>query len=293
MSLGDHPKGGLTGFSPHIGNLAILDTSKDGLTLQAEVNFTNPTNYSATVPYVDIMILTNGTVLGHATAKNVVVVPGKNEGIVIKAVWEPGVAAGPEGLVMGREMLSQWISGFNTTISLRTHAGTFPAKPAIGRALSSFTITFPTPRLSNPQPPDDDDPKDPKDPDNPPEDKEKPHFIQEATMHLFTSTASFVLLSPLAKSTLYITRINATAFYKEDDVGKILYELPFAVPPGLSETPRLPVEWSLGSVGYEAVRKALGGELRLSARADVGLKIGQYGVEVWFLGGGIGAKVRL
>jgi hypothetical protein len=294
MSLGDPKRGGLTGFSPTIANLAILDTSKDGLTIQAEVNFTNPTNYSATVPYVDIMILTNGTKLGHATARNVVVVPGKNEGIVVQAVWQPGVAGGAEGLVVGREMLSQWISGFNTTLSLRTHAGTFPAQPAIGRALSSFTITFPTPHLSSPKEPDDDEPKDPNDPsDPPPKDKEKPHFIQEATMHLFSSTASFVLLSPLAKSTLYITRINATAFYKEDDVGKILYELPFAVPPGLSETPRLPVDWSLGSVGYEAVRKALGGELRLSARADVGIRIGLYGVEIWFLGGGIGAKVRL
>jgi hypothetical protein len=238
------------------------------------------------------MILTNGTKLGHATAKNVTVVPGKNKGIVVQAVWQPGVAGGAEGLVVGREMLSQWISGFNTTISLQTHAGTFPAQPAIGRALSSFNITFPTPRLSSPKKPDDDD--DPKDPDSPPsKDIDKPHFIQEATMHLFSSTASFILLSPLTTSTMYITRINATAFYKEDDVGRILYELPFAVPPGLSETPRLPVDWDLGSVGYEAVRKALGGELKLSARADVGIRIGMYGVEVWFLGGGIGAKVRI
>jgi hypothetical protein len=274
--------------------LAILDTTKDGLTLQAEVNFTNPTNYSATVPYVDIMILTNGTLLGHATARNVAVVPGKNERIVVQAVWEPGVVGGEEGAKMAREFLSQYISGFNTSLTLQTHAGTFPAQPALGRAFETFNFTFPTPRLSNPKPPDDDDPpNDPSDPDDPPPSDGKPHFIQEATMHLFTSTASFVLQSPLQKSTLYITRINATAFYKEDDVGKILYELPFAVPPGLSETPRLPVEWSLGSVGYEAVRKALGGELRLSAKADVGIKIGDYAVQVWFVGGGIGAKVRL
>jgi hypothetical protein len=112
-------------------------------------------------------------------------------------------------------------------------------------------------------------------------------------MHLLSSTASFLLLSPFSATTLYITKINATAYYKEDDVGKILYELPFAVPPGESETPRLPVAWSLGSVGYEAVRKALGGELRLHAVADIGLRIGKFEVGVWFRGGGIGAKVRL
>jgi hypothetical protein len=137
-------------------------------------------------------------------------------------------------------------------------------------------------------PVDDDDPSDPSDGAD-----DEPHFIQEATMHIFSSTANFVLLSPLSKTVLYITKINATAFYKDDDVGTIEYELPFAVPPGTSTTPRLPVEWSLGSVGYEAVRKAIGGTLRLSARAEVGIRIGMYDVVVWFRGGGIGAKVRI
>jgi len=33
--------------------------------------------------------------------------------------------------------------------------------------------------------------------------------------------------------------------------------------------------------------------LKLRAEADIGLRIGEYGVGVWFKGGGIGAKVRL
>lgn len=281
--------GGLTGFSPKIGNLTILDSSHDGLTIQALVNFTNPTSYSATVPYADIKLLTNGTALGHVTARNLTVKPGNNTNLLIQAKWEPFVASGAKGKIVGRELLSKYISGYNTTISLRTHKGTLPSQPALGKALEGFTVTIPTPRMHSPKSPTDDD-----DPENPPkEDPGKPHFIQEATMHLFSSTANFVLLSPLSKNTLYITKINATAFYKEDDVGKIEYDLPFAVPPGASTTPRLPVDWSLGSVGYEALRKAIGGELKLSARAEVGIRIGRYDVSVWFRGSGIGAKVRL
>lgn len=281
--------GGLTGFSPKIGNLTILDSSPDGLTIQALVNFTNPTAYSATVPYVDIKLLTNGTALGHVTARNITVIPGNNTNLLVQASWEPSLAGGAKGKHVGRELLSKYISGYNTTISLRTHKGTLPSQPALGKALSGFTVTIPTPRMHSPKPPTDgDDPSEP-----PEEDEGKPHFIQEATMHLLSSTANFVLLSPLYKTTLYITKINATAFYKEDDVGRIEYELPFAVPPGASTTPRLPVYWSLGSVGYEAVRKAIGGELRLSAKAEVGIRIGSYDVGVWFRGGGIGAKVRL
>jgi len=278
---------------PEVGNLQILDTNPDGLIVQAEVNFTNPTQYSATVPYVDIKVLTNNTLLGHATAKNVSVVPGTNRGILVQAVWEPSVAGGKQGLSVGRELLSQYISGFNTTLSFRTHKGTIPSQPSLGKALEAYTITIPTPHLHYPKPPGDgDDPEDPTDPDTP-DDDGKPHFITDATMHLFTSTATFTLLSPFSKTTLYITKINATAFYKDDDVGEIQYELPFAVPPGASITPRLPVDWSLGSVGYEAVRKALGGQLKLSAKADLGIRIGQYEQDVWFKGGSIGAKVRL
>ncbi|KAF2431869.1 hypothetical protein EJ08DRAFT_631531 [Tothia fuscella] len=294
-----HVGKGLTSISPKIGNLTILDTSPDGLSLRLNVNFTNPTNYSATVPYVDIKILTNNTVMGHATARDVVVRPGVNRGVVVEVVWEPGREEGLKGRAVGAELLSRYISSYNTTLSLKTHEGTIPSQPSIGRALSAFNITFPTPHLTYPKQPDDDtnpgDGTPPSNPSKPPpsDEPQKPHFIQAATFHLLTSTASFVLLSPLSHTTLYITSINATAFYKEDPVGSILYELPFAVPPGSSETPRLPVEWSLGSVGYEAVRSALGGVLRLHAVADVGLRIGRFEVGVWFRGGGIGAKVRL
>lgn len=92
---------------------------------------------------------------------------------------------------------------------------------------------------------------------------------------------------------MYITSLNATAFYDGQPSGKILYDLPFAVPPGLSESPRLPVAWSLGSVGYGAIRKALGGTLKLSAFAVVGVRIGEWRESIWFQGGQIGANVRL
>ena len=113
-------------------------------------------------------------------------------------------------------------------------------------------------------------------------------------MHLWSSTATFTLLSPLAHTVLYLTYINATALYNHTEpVGKIVYDLPFAVPPGASASPKLPVDWSLGSVGYGAVRDALGGSLKLDAKADVGLKIGQWEENIWFEGNGIGASIEI
>lgn len=53
------------------------------------------------------------------------------------------------------------------------------------------------------------------------------------------------------------------------------------------------MDWDLGSVGYEAVKQALGGRLKLDARADVGIMVGLWQQRVWFMGRGVGAGVRL
>ena len=252
---------------------------------------TNPTKYSASVPYADIHIMKNGSLLGHATARDLYITPGDNHNLLVKAVYDPLDLGGKEAKEVGRELLSQYISGRNTTITLQTHNGSIPTHPALGFALSQFALDIPTPSLRHPAP------EDPDDPDKKPDDSET-HFIKDATMHLLSSTATFTLLSPLRRSTIYIETIDATALYKGDDVGHIVYDLPFAVPPvdkdgnGIT-TPRLPVEWSLGSVGYDAVKNAIGGTLRLSAVADVGVRLGKFRETIWFQGKSIGAKVRL
>ncbi|KAJ4365270.1 hypothetical protein N0V83_008889 [Neocucurbitaria cava] len=285
---GGDDKNKLGAVNLKIGNLSIVDTSPTSITLHANVNLTNPTNYSATVPYFNINILVNGTKLGQATAKDVEVHPGNNTNILITAVWDPFTNSGAKGKEVGSELLSQYVSGFNTTLTLQAHRDSIPAQPALGKLLSNFPISLPAPHLSTPKEPSDGD--DPEDPDKP---DDSPHFIRDATMHLITSTAIFTLSSPFSSTTMFITSLNATAFYDGHPSGKILYELPFAVPPGLSETPRLPVDWSLGSVGYEAIRKALGGQLKLSAFAHVGIRIGEWREMIWFQGGKIGANVRL
>ncbi|GAB7355024.1 hypothetical protein MBLNU459_g5626t1 [Dothideomycetes sp. NU459] len=253
-------------FSPKVGNLQILDTGRSSLTLSALVNLTNPTEYSATVPYIDINILTNGTLLGHATARSVAIAPGENVNIPVTAVWDPLAMGGEKARAVGVELLSQYISGFNTTLTLRTHEGSIPSQPALGKALARFSVDMPTPSLQTP-------PQDGGDDGDGDNGDKAPHFIEDATMHLFTSTATFTLLSPLRTSTLYVTYINATAFYHEDEVGHIDYDLPFAVPPGSTISPRLPVEWNLGSVGYDAVKGALGGFGGDDNGADLGLPL--------------------
>ena len=103
--------GNLNGFSPEVGSLRILKTTRSTLSLEALVNITNPTEYSAIVPYVNIKLLSNGTEIGYAIARDVSVVPGPNHNILVEAIWDPLTPSGQKGVAQGKELLSQYISG--------------------------------------------------------------------------------------------------------------------------------------------------------------------------------------
>jgi hypothetical protein len=290
---------------PKIVDLNIVNTTKTSLTIDAAANITNPTVYSATIPYIDINIIKNGSLLGHATARNLSITPGRNCNLRVSALYAPLDLGGHAAKNIGRELISQYISGWNTTITLQMHERSIPGNPKLSRALSRFPIEVAAPHITpKPSP---SDPSDPDDGDGDDEDRDpSPHFIRDATMHLLSSSATFLLLSPLQHSTLVITDLNATALYRPspdedfEEVGKIIYDLPLAVPPVKETpehagylTPRLPVDWSFGSVGYGAVKRALGGSLKLNARAEVGVRLGRWTERVWFVGGGLGVRIRL
>src|SRR5690349_7483362 len=106
-------------------------------------------------------------------------------------------------------------------------------------------------------------------------------------MHILSSTATFVLVSPFS---LYVTSIAAAAYYNGTEVGTINWDYPFAVDAGETVTPRLPVEWGSNALG--TIREALGGTLKLDAKADVGVRIGHWRERIWYEGKGLGANIR-
>ena len=107
-------------------------------------------------------------------------------------------------------------------------------------------------------------------------------------MHIFSSTATFLLFSPFA---MYVTSIAATAYYNDTEIGTIDWEYPFAIEVGENVSPRLPVAWGSNALG--TIRDAIGGTLKLDAKADVGVRIGHWQENIWYEGHGLGAKIRL
>ena len=79
--------------------------------------------------------------------------------------------------------------------------------------------------------------------------------------------------------------LNGSALYNGSTLATINYRNRFLINPGNKGgtlTPRLPVEWSMGSVGYEAMRKALGGQLKIHAQAMTKISIGNMVMEVFY-----------
>ncbi|KAK2763964.1 hypothetical protein FQN54_009583 [Arachnomyces sp. PD_36] len=274
------PLGGGGGFEqlqPRIDSLKISHTTKSSVSVEATMNFTNPTTYSAEIPLIDMHLLSNGTTVGHVTGRHLVVKPGNNTGVSIDVSWNPLDSSGPDGVVAGRDLLSAYVSGLDPIVTFKTHENTIPGYPELGQALSVLGFDVKVPKVQDPG-----------------DGGDENRFIKDATVHLWSSTAVFTLLSPLPETTLFITSIDATAFYNHTEpVGRIKYGLPFAAPPGTSQTPRLPVELNLGGVGYDALKKALGGTLEMDAEAKVGVRLDEYSDVLFYVGKGIGAKVRI
>ena len=249
--------------------------------METTVNMKNPTPYTATAPYVNIHVLRDGVVIGDAVARDIDLRLGDNDGMVIQSTLDPVGFGGPDAQKLGRQLISDYVSGKNVTLTIQAHRDTVPSLPQLGEALSKVTFDIPAPHLKLPGDDEDDD-------------GEHLHFIRSADFHIFGSEATFILASPLRHDILYITKINATAFYNHTEpIGRIIHDGAFPVTPGLSTTPRLPVEWSASSIGYEKLREALGGTLKLDAVGNVTIRIGSWEQEVTYEGTGIGAHVHI
>ena len=112
-----------------------------------------------------------------------------------------------------------------------------------------------------------------------------------------SSTADFLIRNPLPHDSIIINTLDGVAIYNGSTLGTINYESKFLISPGKrgsTLTPRFPVEWSLGGVAYEVMRKALGGQLEIYAQALCKLSIGNLRMEVLYNGSDpVGAHVRI
>jgi hypothetical protein len=120
--------------------------------------------------------------------------------------------------------------------------------------------------------------------------------ISVLQMHVLSSTADFLIRNPLPYDSIIINTLDGVAIYNGSTIGTINYERKFLIGPGergSTLTPKFPVDWNFGGVGYGAMRKAIGGQLKIYAQAQCNLSIGNLRMEVLYNGSDpVGAHVR-
>lgn len=103
--------GGFEELHPRIESVEISHTTKSSVLINVNVNFTNPTAYSAKIPLTDLSVLSNGTAVGHVTGRDLVVKPGVNTGISLDVSWNPLDSSGKDGVIAGQDLVSAYVSG--------------------------------------------------------------------------------------------------------------------------------------------------------------------------------------
>lgn len=86
--------GSLDQLKPQIESLELGPTTESSALIKTKINVTNPTEYSATVPLADFILLYNTTPVARVTTRDLSVVPGVNTGVPVDFFWSPEDASG-------------------------------------------------------------------------------------------------------------------------------------------------------------------------------------------------------
>jgi hypothetical protein len=95
---------------PRLESVEVGSTTYSTMLVKTRVNVTNPTPYSASVPYADFMMLYNGTKVAHITALDIALASKADATVHVDIMWEPS-EGGEDGVEAGREFLSKCVSG--------------------------------------------------------------------------------------------------------------------------------------------------------------------------------------
>ncbi|KAK3846742.1 MAG: hypothetical protein J3R72DRAFT_226287 [Linnemannia gamsii] len=282
--------GGLVTVPPLLESLDVVDSTEHSLTVKAKLVLWNPSNISADLGDLSFLWSYGGYLIGMASVPQLQLHAGNNT-IECIGMMDPSIhclrshdkTCDPElARNASREFISKYISGDNSTsidvlgYPESTHI------PLLQPMLSELSISSGLPAIEE-------------------------DFLISTTMYLLSSTIVMELKNPL-DTMITVLYINGTASYKEEPLGHINVDFehdiaspkPILIPAndhqnetsGYVKTPRLPVMFDLSSVGYEALKKALGGTLEVDVSCHIKAKVGSMLMWVDFSKEGIQADVR-
>ncbi|KAF9127261.1 hypothetical protein BGW39_005983 [Mortierella sp. 14UC] len=283
-------RGGLVSVPPLLESLDVVDSTEHSLTVKAKLVLWNPSNISADLGDLSFLWSYGGYLIGMASVPQLQLHTGNNT-IECIGMMDPSIhclrkhdkTCDPElAKNASREFISKYISGDNSTSIDVLGYPESTRIPLLQPMMSALSISSGLPAIEE-------------------------DFLISTTMYLLSSTIVMELKNPL-DTVITVLYINGTASYKEEPLGHVNVDFehdiaspkPILIPAndhqnetsGYVKTPRLPVMFDLSSVGYEALKKALGGSLEVDVSCHIKAKVGSMLMWVDFSKEGIQANVR-
>ncbi|KAJ1871080.1 hypothetical protein LPJ55_004183 [Coemansia sp. RSA 990] len=128
-----------------------------------------------------------------------------------------------------------------------------------------------------------------------------PQVLQEVVFHIFSMAAEATVVNPVSGAGIWLQKIEAIGYYHEDvPLGTLEYDFTAKQPSGLRlpynqavTTPRLPITANETSIGWDLLRKAIGGTLNVDVFTNIQMQIGNAPLNFTVLGKNAPVKVRL
>ncbi|KAJ2850091.1 hypothetical protein IWW36_002145 [Coemansia brasiliensis] len=128
-----------------------------------------------------------------------------------------------------------------------------------------------------------------------------PQVLQEVVFHIFTMSVEATVINPVSGAGIWLQKIEAIGYYHEDiPLGTLEYDFTTKQSNGLRlpynqavTTPRLPIAANETSIGWDVLRRAIGGTLDVDVFTSIQMQIGNAPLNFTVLGKNAPVKVRL
>ncbi|KAI8637075.1 hypothetical protein BD408DRAFT_425155 [Parasitella parasitica] len=269
---------------PQVTEMTIVKGYPDALHARTVISIFSPADVHINLGGLNMMLLFNGHVIGNTTITELSLEPGVFNELTVSA-WLFG---GNKHVI---DFIGQFISnGIATTSNVTlTISGNHP-NPSKSKFLQKFlrNLSF--------------------DVQAPPFDKEP--LLADCQVNILSSTVIMSLRNPFPDIEMAINKINASATYEIYEIGRMVADFedtaegwkgPLLLPPPncdidscegiVVRSEKIPVITK--ELGYEAIKKALGGSIEVSVDSQVAVMIDQFELrDLAYRQNNITAKVR-
>ncbi|KAJ1830378.1 hypothetical protein LPJ63_004970 [Coemansia sp. RSA 2711] len=263
-----------------VSRIHVADTTRDLISLEIGVNVNNPFTYGAFISDLALMVKYSGLHIVTIGVKELSLSQGAND--VTLYVDFHNYPNDPRQ----RMLFLEASSGKNVTVEIAGFPNCTSIQP-LETSLREFVhrTTINTDPSSGPRM----------------VTGSLPQVLREVVFRIFAMSAEATIVNPVSGADVWLQVIEAIGYYKHDiPLGMLEYDFTSDGPKGLRlpfdravSTPRMPIVANETSIGWDVLRRAIGGTLDVDVFTNIQMQVGNAPLNFTVMGRNAPVKVRL